>query len=923
MNTSGQRKFTSGRRHQRLSHPRLSLLATILAALLGGMSGPALAQDAAAALKCTDQACTSDGRPVIRVIERAPAPAGSAAAVAVPEWQGSGAAAIELPGGGRIWATEDPQLVAPQLTASAPGFVAFDGDHVDKPVNFSIFSNYAAFADHFELLVYRGDDTDLVTPLARVEAPSASQVTLTWDGELKTDVKLRAGDDLQYVLRAHAPDGSVDETQPRRIQLVRPADAERMRNSLLSARSGELANATADDIQARQLALDSFGHSTLRLQNIRVYGSRIRIRGERLAEHASVRIDGNSVPVDRERRFSSEYLLPIGNHDFALEVAGEGVPIQRSIPVDVTGRYLFLVALADLTVSDNHVGGAVVPVGIDDRYDEFLTEGRLAFYLKGKVRGKYLVTAQADTREQQVSSLFNGFLEHDARDVFRRLDPDQYYPVYGDDSSTYRDVDTQGKLYVRVDWDQNQAIWGNYQTGLTGTEFGQYTRSLYGGALSWRTRGANPWGEAKGMLRVFGSQAQTAPGHSEFLGTGGSLYYLRHTDLLPGSDQVVLEVRDPLTGRVETRVSLVRDVDYEIDELQGRLILTRPLAQIVRDNLPTITRDAPIDGFENRLLVDYEYIPQGFSPDDLAAGFRGKAWLGDHVAVGGTYVEENRSGEDYTLAGADLTLQAGRGTYLKIEQGHSQATGVPVFFSDNGGLSFTRLDPVTGLRSGDARSVEVRANLHELGWTTQDWTVGAWWREVDPGFSVSRLDIGTRIQEQGAEFTGRFSESLRMQGRYSRAERGADQVEDANLQLEWRPGEDNEVTAEARHVEQSVAGIDGSGDLLALRYSHRFGSALDLYGIGQVAVNHEGSYTDNDALTVGARYLARNQSSAGIELTSGDRGDSARIDGEYRLGEQHSLYAAYTYSPDLAESDSPFTARQGTGLTVGQRWRIS
>ena len=54
------------------------------------------------------------------------------------------------------------------------------------------------------------------------------------------------------------------------------------------------------------------------------------------------------------------------------------------------------------------------------------------------------------------------------------------------------------------------------------------------------------------MSRAFGSEAQSAPGHSEFLGTGGSLYYLRHTDVLPGSDQVVLEVRDARTGRVET-----------------------------------------------------------------------------------------------------------------------------------------------------------------------------------------------------------------------------------------------------------------------------------------------------------------------------------------------------------------------------------
>ena len=76
----------------------------------------------------------------------------------------------------------------------------------------------------------------------------------------------------------------------------------------------------------------------------------------------------------------------------------------------------------------------------------------------------------------------------DPQDVFRRLDRTCYYPVYGDDSTTYRDVDTQGRFYLRVDWDKNQALWGNFATGFTGTEYGQYVRSLYGAAFNWRSR---------------------------------------------------------------------------------------------------------------------------------------------------------------------------------------------------------------------------------------------------------------------------------------------------------------------------------------------------------------------------------------------------------------------------------------------------
>ena len=95
-------------------------------------------------------------------------------------------------------------------------------------------------------------------------------------------------------------------------------------------------------------------------------------------------------------------------------------------------------------------------------------------------------------------------------------------------------------------------------------------RSLYGAAVKWRSKESTELGDAKTEIRAFASEAQTELGHSEFLGTCGSLYYLKHTDILRGSDQVVLEMRDPTTGRTEARVALMRDVDYEIDDPEAK-----------------------------------------------------------------------------------------------------------------------------------------------------------------------------------------------------------------------------------------------------------------------------------------------------------------------------------------------------------------
>lgn len=836
-----------------------------------------------------------------------------------------GSFVIDLPAGGTLWATEDPQLVPPQLSASSISVAAYEDGQITEPVQFRVYNNYASFIESMQIVIYRGADSDRVEPLATIAVPVNYVDTVTWDGTFKSSIRVRPGDDLMYIVRATGKDGGVDETRPMTLQLLRPEDAERAKRSARSELNGELAGLSDAQLLERQLTDDVFGQNALVQQNISVYGSRVRIVGQDLpTRDYTVKINGETYPIAADGRLAAEFLLPIGKHSFSVEAGNQEKQVQRDLNVDVTGKYLFMVALADLHLSDNDVSGSVVPTGVDDNYDDMLTEGRLAFYLKGKVQGKYLITAQADTREREIRELFDTFLDPDPEDVFRRLDPDAYYPVYGDDSTTYRDVDTQGRLYVRVDWDKNQALWGNFATGMVNGEYAQYQRSLYGAALSWRSKGATELGEAKTQVRAFGSEQQTAPGHSEFIGTGGSLYYLRHTDVLPGSDLVILEVRDPLTGRVEVRRNLIRDIDYDIDELQGRIILTRPLAQIARDNLPTLTRDTPLDGFDNILIADYEYIPSGFSADQVAAGFSGKQWLGDHVAIGGLYVEERRDGADYNLAGGDITLQAGRGTYLKLEQAKSKATSAPVFFSDNGGLTFSQINPAAALaREGDAKSIEARANLTELGWAQQDWALGTWWREVDDGFSVARFDQGQTIEEYGAEIAGQFTEALRFSARYSHAERAQDALEQANALLEWRINDYDAFSGELRQVKETRAGFDANGTLAALRYARRFTESFEGSITGQFTVDDDGgNYEDNDALTLGARYLFGDLSTVSAEVSDGDRGQSANISGEYRLNDSHSLYAGYTWA-DEQSTDPLFNTRRPSGLTVGQRWRIN
>jgi hypothetical protein len=897
----------------------------------GQMAAPAAAAAAGAPASnvpgCSALGCsTPDGQPLFQLQPRsapdaqapAPAPAGRMA--------GGTGLSLLLPGGGIVWATEDPALGLPELSVSGPAEVAFENGRLTRPVPFYLRSNYPAFVRRFELTLYRASDTAYTEPLAVLPMPVGAVGRVEWSGAPASRFPLRTGDELVYVLRAYGADGAIDETLPRSLRLARPEDVERRDAQLRDATERSLGTALSlQQAQAQRLVDSVFASNDLRQQNIPIYGSRIRIQGRNLPEGAALEINGQGYPTDLERKFVAEFLSPVGLHRFDLTVRAPGqAPLQHVLEVDVTGKYLFGVGIADLTVFQNQASGPGRELALNGRERSVLSNGRLAFYGKAKIDGTYLVTGQADTQERDVRRLFSGFTKADPQDIFRRLDPDLYYPTYGDDSTTVRDVDSQGRLYLRVDWDKNQVLWGNYQTGFTGTAYGQYIRSLYGAAAKWRSIGTNPWGEAKTQVRAFASEAQTAPGHSEFLGTGGSLYYLRHTDILPGSEVVVVEQRNRSTGRVESRRQLLRGTDYEMSDLQGRIVLLRPLLQLVDDGLQGITRDTPLAGLEQHLVVDYEWIPTGFDSGNLAAGLRGKQWLGDHVAVGATYVDERRAGEDYTLKGVDVTLQAGRGTTLRLERSNSHATAAPVFVSSNGGLSFAQRNPDVGPRAGNATLAEAQASLQELGWTERNWTLGAWWRRVDAGFSASNEDYGVDRLEVGVEVRGQVSDTLEILAQHSRATRGAEALDQTRLTAQWRPTEDDTVTGELRRITQERLSGTAEGTLGAIKVARRVTPQLELYGIAQQTLDDDGGrYPDNDAATLGARYRFDNLSVLGAEVTHGDRGDAAQLTGEYRLNADHSLYGTLTHATDSSDYDALFNQRLQSGWTLGQRWRLS
>ncbi|MEK9877476.1 MAG: hypothetical protein VW684_12525, partial [Betaproteobacteria bacterium] len=615
----------------------------------------------------------------------------------------------------------------------------------------------------------------------------------------------------------------------------------------------------------------------------------------------------------RRQMAPGEYQVPVALLDANGASLGRG-----EIGVEVKGDYFFMVGLADVTTGKNDVSGNIELLADDYHYDgDVYVDGRLAFFLKGQIKGNVLLTAQMDTGESELSEVFKDLDRNDPRRLFKRIDPDRFYPVYGDNSRVVRDVDTQGKFYVRLDWDRSRFIWGNYNTSFTGTELSGFNRSLYGASLDYRSVAKTELGEDKHIFKAFASEPNTRAARDELVGTGGSLYYLSHADVVLGSAKVLVEVRDRKSERTREQIELVEGQDYEIDPYQGRIMLTRPLRSTANLSVLSIIREAPLDGDDVVLVVDYEYISSGMmGGEDLTAGVRGKTWLGDHVGIGVTHVSENTTGSEFEMTGVDLTLKATENSYVVIETSETEAgQNIDMNRSMDGGLDFETV-ALPGLTvGGEALSVTGQVDLADLG-SGMPGQLGFWYRDQDGGFNSLQYHnpTGADLSTYGLEGAISLTEGVNLKARIDHEERGDATYDDAGVQIDFALGDRLRLAAEYLTQEDEVGGMTDDSSTLGARLTVSWNERFSTFLNAQSVLDQSENSAMEDMGGLGFNLRATDKLDILGEAFSDGDNDGARLGLAYRYRENSSAYANYvTERSDLARD----------GLTFGQKTSVT
>jgi uncharacterized repeat protein (TIGR01451 family) len=819
--------------------------------------------------------------------------------------------------------TQDRLLAVPKLNLSIANDIILRTDKgLQEDIVFFIYTNYPDFIEGYKIIIYEKADLEGKYPLKTIELKKANNYEpIYWDGLLDKGTLLETNKGYKYILEAYGKKGRRDETLPKFFTVTNgPLIPDKKKGE-------EKPEATK--------GFPGFGMDNTAQRGIIPEGEKVVIYGKDLSPTDKVYIDDQPVAVDEEGRFIAESYQSPGEHQSTIVVKDAQGTVKSSQVerIDVAGEKkgsfkaffkdffqdFFIVGIVDLTLGQYSFRGHVEPVAQDDHYDEKVyVDGRAAFYLKGKIKGKYLLTAYLDSEEGKIQDIYKRLGDKDPKRIFRNLDPDKYYPVYGDDSTLVSDVETQGRFYVRIEWDKSKVLWGNYNTQITGTELARYNRSLYGGKVYYESVSQTKFGDSKGILTGFISEAQTFQDHNEFLSTGGSLYYLKHQNVVEGSDKASIQIRDKDSGRVKNTATLTPGTDYTIDYLQGRILLNSPLPIIANSN--TIISSALLNGDVVSLVVDYEYNAECFGcnngVENLTGGARGFWWIFDQLGVGSTFVREKRDDKDYNLYGVDAKVKLFKGTYTNFEFASSQQTQIPGAFSVDGGLSFSPIKTAADRDRGNAYKIGQVIDFKEITHGAFPLDLEVYYVFREQGFSS--LDKDT--EHDTTEFGVKLHYDIAKDGTFRLTHSTFDEKDalfesTSTAQLEWRwtdrlrsiievrykklkegEGYVQPVHPEDDHVlgneEDVIGGVKVAYDLT---------KGTQLYAAQQVTLYRNDETPRDNKTTLGISSQILRWLKADLEGFVGDLGYGGRVGFTTTINEKLNTYTSYMLSTDRTE----------------------
>ncbi len=475
----------------------------------------------------------------------------------------------------------------------------------------------------------------------------------------------------------------------------------------------------ASQIKKEQYIKNFYGlRLALPVEGAIIHSDSINIHGFQ-PENYEITINNNKVIANADGYFDLELKLSNKTKQIIVKVKdNKGRKGKLTRNIKVADLNYFLMAFADGTIGYDKAL-------LDDTNYKYLpdskvfVQGKAVLYFKGGVKGKTLqkyvgkffkelkATAHIDTSKME-----------DYEEFYTNLiNPERFYPVYGDKSKETQDIKSRGKVYVKIDADKSSILWGNFNTIIHNSDLVEYDKTLYGFVFDFNKK----IGDLKNRATVFysGDKLTSRILYNEFQGTGGSLYYLQSTFIKEGTQRVKVIVRDRDTGIELYKKILTLNEDYTINYATGTILLKEPLPSFVNSNYLTSGKleANSLQGNPVYLAISYQADTNFNINSNSTVGFSAKEEY-KNVYITGHAIKENRSvasnNSDYSLAGMGIGYKFGKDSYVFTEFAHSSNYDNFSFVSDDGGITFKPIGEEYANVSGNAYSFKAQLSFKDF-----------------------------------------------------------------------------------------------------------------------------------------------------------------------------------------------------------------
>ncbi len=522
---------------------------------------------------------------------------------------------------------------------------------------------------------------------------------------------------------------------------------------------------------------------------------------------------------------------------------------------------------------------------------------RVAFYLKGTVRGDLLLTASFDSDKATRVRLL------------RDVRPDEFYPVYGDASLKTFDARSGDRLYVRIDKNKSYVMYGDFVTGDGFSQsFGQgAVASLKSRSLGATNRTAtglrahHETGRFVGNVFVFNDTLRAVV--EEFVSQGSGPYGLRNSAVLEGSEKIEVVVRDRnQPSRIVSVRALARLVDYSFEPFSGRILLSSFLASS-DENLNPVS-----------LRVSYE-VDQGGTAY-WAAGGDAQWKFNERFEIGGSLLTDRNRLAPYELISGNAAWRVGANTAIVVEAAQSTS-------SVNTNPANQTISPGLAARTGEVQGRAARIELAHEGDRTEARLFAG---RSSPLFNNPSAPLAGGRDELFASAAFRITSDLKLYGEALKSENrntGGGERSSAGIGLCWAATQRLTLDASLRSARETV-GTQGNGVLTSpfsltsgLTGSIATGSAGGALGFGNQVLDPAsglpvivqgglppasnsslaaGTRLESDSIRLGAGYRVSDQLRVGAEVETDVSGTARRrlaLGADYQIAERTRLYGRY------------------------------